>query len=125
TSWNGPVARDFNNDGTSSTNFMIESDCFDNSTIVINQNGTYTMTYNEMALDGTAWGCANTQTTTGTWTRNGNTFTTTSVSGGMETDTDFTFSQNNGTLTRSMTNVQYPSFNATTGDAEFAMGNVN
>lgn len=125
TSWNAPMAGDFNDDGVSSTNFMTESNCFNNSTMTVNANGTYTMSYNTMGMNGTSWGCGTTQNSSGTWTRNGNTFTTTSSSSGTSTSSDFTFNGTNQTMTHYMSNAQYPSFNATTGNAEFGTGNVN
>jgi hypothetical protein len=125
-SWNSPVAVDFDNNGTSSANMMTESSCFDNSTMTINNNGTYTMTYNDVGINSAVSSCR-TETTTGTWARSGNTFTTTSGTGSSAIDTDYSFSSSGAspTMTRFMTGAQYPSINTTTGDPEYTTGNVN
>lgn len=124
-SWNMPVAVDFDNNGTSSTNMMNESNCYNNSVMTVNNDGTYTMTYNSVGINGNTSSCQS-QTTTGTWTRNGNTFTTSSGSGSAMTNTDYSFSSagNNQTITRYMTGAQYPSINSTTGDPMYSTGNV-
>jgi hypothetical protein len=125
-SWNSPVAVDFDNNGTSSANLMTESSCFDNSTMTINDDGTYTMTYNDVGITGAVSSCR-TETTTGTWARSGNSFTTTSGTGSSAIDTDYSFSSSGAspTMTRFMTGAQYPSINTTSGDPEYATGNVN
>ncbi len=40
TAWNGTEPIDLNNDGTESTNFLDEMDCYDNETIVFNADNT-------------------------------------------------------------------------------------
>jgi len=127
TSWNAPMAMDFDGNGMTSANFMTESSCYNNSRITLNNNGTYNMTYNSMGITGTTVNCGTTENTSGTWKRNGNNIVTTSTSGGTSTNSSYSFSQASGsnaaTMTRSMTNVQYPSWNGTT--ASWANGNVN
>jgi lipocalin-like protein len=125
TAWNAPVAMDFDGNGTTSANFMTESNCYNNSRMTLNSNGTYNMTYNSMGITGTTTNCAATQTTTGTWTRSGNSIMTTAT-GSASADT-YSFANGSGsngaTLSRSMTNVQYPTLSGST--ASWANGNVN
>lgn len=40
-SWNAPKAADFDGDGTSNRNMMLESSCYNNSVMQINEDGTY------------------------------------------------------------------------------------
>jgi hypothetical protein len=122
TSWNAPMAVDLNGDGTTNTNVMTETNCYNNSMMTINQNGTYTMTYNSAGINGTAIEC-DTETTVGTWTRSGNTFTTTQT-GGASLPINYSFQGgSNTTLTRNMTGWQYPTMNG--GVASWSTGNVN
>lgn len=128
TSWNSPNAIDFDNDGTSSANMMDESTCYDNSKMVLHQDGTYTMAYNFIGITGTTASCAPVENTSGTWVRSGNTITTTSMVNGVATDTDYSFAVGSGTngntMTRYMTNAQYPTLNES-GGAVWSTGNVN
>ena len=124
TSWNSPSSIDFDGDGTSNTNMMNESQCYSNSTMSINNNGTYTMTYNYMDINNGTVTCG-TESTNGTWVRNGNSFTTTHMSGGENMNTNYNFAANNSTtLTRNMTNWNYPSMDED-GNAMFSQGNVS
>jgi len=127
TAWNAPVAMDFDGNGTTSTNFMTETNCYNNSKIILNSNGTYTMTYNALGITGTTAGCAASQATSGTWTRSGNNIVTTSTTGGSSTSATYSFANgsasNGATLTRSMTNAQYPTISG--NNATWANGNVN
>jgi hypothetical protein len=123
TSWMAPTAVDLDGNGTTSTNMMMESSCYDDSMMTINQNGTYTMTYNSAGINGTSLEC-DTETTVGTWTRSGNSFTTSHMSGGQNMSTNYSFQGgSNTTLTRNMNNWQYPMMN--NGTASWGNGNVS
>jgi len=123
TSWNSPVSVDFDGDGVSNTNMMNESNCYNNSIMRINNDNTYTMTYNYVGIDGTV--SCQSETTNGTWTRNGNSFATTNIAGGQNVNTNYNFaSGNQTTLTRNMSNWNYPSVDAN-GSQVYASGNVN
>lgn len=125
TSWNSPESLDFNGDGTANTNMMNESMCYNDSEMVVENDGTYTMTYNyvNVANDGTV--SCQTESTQGTWIRNGNSFTTTNVSGGQNMEANYSFQGGNSTtLTRNMTNWNYPVM-GDDGNASWGNGNVN
>lgn len=125
TAWNAPMSLDFNGDGTSNTNMMNESTCYNNSEMIIENDGSYTMTYNYVNIDGSGNVSCQTETTFGTWTRNGNSFTTTHLSGGQNMDVNYNFAAGNSTtLTRNMTNWNYPMLDID-GNAAWGNGNVN
>jgi hypothetical protein len=124
TAFNAPMAIDFNNDGTSSVNLMDESNCYNDSFLVVNQNGTYTMTSNTVNIDGTTSSCAS-EVKTGSWTRSGNTFTTSSGTGANVQRTDFSWNGTNRTFTRNATNFNYPTWNTVTNSPEWGTGNVS
>ncbi|MGQ2981939.1 lipocalin family protein [Flavobacterium sp.] len=122
TAWNAPVAVDFNDDGTANVNLMNETSCYNNSDLILHRDGTYDMTYNYVNIDGTV-SCGS-ETTTGTWTRTGNTVTTTHLSGGQNVTADFNYaSGNQRTLTRTVSNWNYPSIDG--NDQVYAVGSVN
>jgi hypothetical protein len=122
TSWNAPMAVDFDGDGVSNTNMMNESSCYNNSVMRVNKDNTYTMTYNYVGIDGEV--SCETETTNGTWTRSGNSFTTSNMANGQNMNTNYAFgSTNQTTLTRNMSNWNYPSID-TDGNQAYASGNV-
>ena len=123
-SWNVPTAIDYDDDGDSSTNMMTESTCYNNTVMTLNEDGTYTSTYNSVGINNGVSSCAQSQVTSGTWTRNGNNLTATTTYGGSGTNS-WTWNQQANTVTRSLTNSQYPSINSTTGDFEYATGNIS
>lgn len=124
TEWNSPMAVDYDGNGVSSMNMMSESACYNNSEIRLNENGTFTSTYNSVQIIGGESSCAQSQVTGGTWTRSGNTLTATTTSGGSGANT-WTWNGNEGTLSRMQANAQYPSINSTSGAYEYGTGNVN
>lgn len=124
TAQNSPVAIDYDGNGTSSANMMTESNCYNNTVMTINADGTYTSTYNGINISNGESTCASSQVTSGTWQRSGNTLTATTTNGGTGTNS-WTWSAANGTMSRMAANAQYPSINSTTGDFEYATGNVN
>lgn len=128
TAYNGPSSVDFDGDGTSSINFMDESDCWNNSTMTLNANGTYTMSSNGMNIDSGTSSCSSSATATnGTWTRTGSTITTTQTSTGTGVGSSRSWAWSSGahTLTNAQSNAQYPSFNSGTGLYSWSTGSVN
>lgn len=84
------------------------------------------MTYNYTKVDGTV--TCESETTAGTWTRDGNSFSTTNMNGTQTMNTNYTFATGPGaqgnTLTRNMANWNYPGVDAN-GNRMYATGNVN
>jgi hypothetical protein len=83
TSFTTVGAVDANNDGNATTNFMNETGCYNNSTIVLNSNNTAIGTLNELELNLDLVAGSTTQyeytsicndgiPSTGTWTQSGN-----------------------------------------------------
>lgn len=107
------TAQDMNNDGTSSTNLLLESNCYSQSQITLHEDGTYEeeRTWNVLGNLGLSLTCQS-ETSFGRWTRNGNNVTTNQTSGGSgNLATNFTFDVNTNTLVRTENNGQYPGFN--------------
>jgi hypothetical protein len=107
TSYNIPTAVDYNEDGTTSTNLMTESDCFVDNYIKLNSNHTYARTDNYIDLSTGLPLCAP-YTETGVWKRTGDVVTLTSSDSNfyLPYDTELTYSGDN--LNISMTAVDYP-----------------
>ena len=94
TAWNGTEPIDLNNDGTESTNFLEELDCYNNETIVFNADNTgqiFSTSYAEIDIvlevgstnsyDFTVDCIEAAETTDMTWSQNGNVVSITDVSG--------------------------------------------
>ncbi|TCK69080.1 hypothetical protein DFQ05_0592 [Winogradskyella wandonensis] len=94
TAWIGEEPVDLNNDGTGSTNFLEEMDCYNNETLVFNDDGTgasISTSYadieifldpdNSEEFDFTVDCILENETTQFTWTQDGNIITTTDVFG--------------------------------------------
>jgi hypothetical protein len=126
TAFNAPMSVDFDADGTSSSNLLNESDCFDNSKLVLNADGTFTLTDNAVTINGTTASCGS-QTTTGIWGRSGNTLTTGSGPGN-GVMTNYMYVSESGsssaTITRTIADGNYPSLNGS-GDPQWSVGTVN
>lgn len=101
TAFNISVPQDLNGDGTASVNQMNETTCFDNNTLIINANNTFSSTSKglDINIDGpvAVLECYTDPTITGTWSQSGNNITFTYVDGG-QTYTDV-FILNGNTLT--------------------------
>ncbi|RZJ66306.1 MAG: hypothetical protein EOO50_10260 [Flavobacterium sp.] len=123
TAFNSPTAIDYDDDGDSSVNMMTESDCYNNTVMTLNEDGTFTSTYNGVGISSGVSSCASSVNSSGTWTRTGNTIATTTTAGGSGTNS-WTWNSSGTTLSRTQANAQYPSINATTGDFEYGTGNV-
>jgi len=106
------MAQDLDNDGDTSTNLVTETNCYVNSGITFNSDGTYDEQSSTSVLGalGLSLEC-DSETSTGTWTRNGETVTTTRTSGGVNVTTEYMFDAETKKLTRTEEDGQYPSVN--------------
>lgn len=76
TAFNTGIPTDLNNDGTASTNQMLETSCFNNNLISINPNGTFTATSKGVDVSSSASVvCYSDPDITGTWVLNGTVLT--------------------------------------------------
>ncbi|HOZ76145.1 MAG TPA: hypothetical protein PLS51_10365 [Flavobacterium sp.] len=120
------TAQNLDGDSDSSTNLTTESSCYAGSQITFNSNGTYERRINKSILAnlGLSLTC-DTEITTGTWTRNGNTITTHRTSSGSgSVNVNYTFNSATRVLTGSDSNGDYPSFNSVTSLWAMLTGNV-
>lgn len=120
------LAQDLDHDGDSSTNLMTESSCYSSSKIEFKSDGTYSetaatsiLTNGNIALE------CHTETTTGTWVRNGDVVTTRHTSGNVNVSTEYMFNSTTHTLTRTDASGDYPGFNAVTSLFMNLTGNIN
>jgi hypothetical protein len=119
-------AQNLDGDGDSSTNLSTESSCYAQSYIVFYSNGTYERQINKSVLAnlGVSLTC-DVETTTGTWTRNGDTITTHRTSSGSgSVDVNYTLNSTTHVLSGSDSNGDYPSFNTVTSLWAMVTGNV-
>ncbi|MES2863608.1 MAG: lipocalin family protein [Bacteroidota bacterium] len=102
TAFNTSVSTDLNNDGTSSTNQLSETTCFNNSFLTLNANNTFSADSKGVEIDlGTnTLDCFTDPVTIGTWAVSGSTLTTTYVDSGTTYTETYTISGN--TLTYSL-----------------------
>ena len=114
TSYIVATAQDLDGDGDASTNLMTESSCYADTRITFNSDGTYNKTtaMNVASASGLTLNCE-TETTTGTWTRNGNSVTTTQ-SGSSAITADYTLDAANETLMLMEEDASYMGFNSVT-----------
>lgn len=103
TAFNTSVPVDLNNDGVSNNNHMLETNCYNNSFLVLNNNNTFTATgkgveiETDSATNTTTIACYDDGVTAGTWTLSGNNVSFNYVFDG-ETFSD-TFVRSGNTLT--------------------------
>lgn len=120
------TAQDLDDDGDSSTNLLSETDCYASSNIMFKSDGTYTEQSSNSALLselGLALTC-NTETHTGTFTRNGNKIITRMTSGSDTVTVNYTLDTETNTISRSDINGEYPSFNNATNIYSMVNGNL-
>lgn len=123
-SWNSPSATDLNNDGDSSANMMAESPCYDDSILVLQQNGTFTHTNNSIQINKGVVSCANSQHIAGIWKRSGTTVTTAAMVGGTRIERAYTFTETaaGSKLMLNISDTQYPTMSA--GNVSWATGTI-
>lgn len=115
TALTAPLTQDYDGDGDSSSNLVMEGNCYNNSWISFHSDGTYDEGYSSsiMGTGGLNLTC-NSQTSSGTYTQNGNTITTTRTSGEGNANATYSFNSTAHTLTRTETNGTYAGWNALT-----------
>lgn len=127
TAFNTPAPVDYDGDGTSSANMLDESDCYDDSRITINRDGTYILEDNFIGIHGTTSFC-DSRITKGTWSRSGNMLTTTSDLAGDIVVRNYTFTTGMGmsanTMTMDMSNADIPGRNVS-GNPQSSLGPVS
>lgn len=120
------TAQNLDGDGDSSTNLMNETNCYSDSNITFNADGTYNETSSGSILSSTGLSLnCDTKTTIGHWTKNGNTVTTTHLSGNTTITTAYTFDATTHLLKRTDSQGQYPGFNAVTSLFATLTGSIN
>ena len=119
-------AIDFDGNGTSSTNLVNESDCFNSNILRLNADHTYLKVDNFIDMSSGVAACAD-FLETGVWRRDGDVITTTSSSSGdngLEPyELTYTYNGDTGTLTESETDFTYPTIDI--GSQSTAVGDVN
>jgi len=92
TAFNTSVPTDLNNDGTASINQMSETNCFNNSLLTLNTNGTFTADTKgiEIDLNTTQLACFEDPDINGNWTIQGNTLRLYYTEGGVPNIDEFT-----------------------------------
>lgn len=92
TAFNTSVPTDLNGDGTTSTNQMNETSCFNNMFIIINSNNTFNADAKGVEIDfsNNITQCYTDPDYNGTWVLNGNILTLTYVDGGITYNDNFT-----------------------------------
>lgn len=103
TAFNISEPQDLNGDGTTSINQMNETSCFNNNTLIINSDNTFSSTSKglDINIDGPVaiLECYTDPTITGTWSQNGNNVTFTYVDGGQTYTDIFVLTGNTLTMT--------------------------
>jgi hypothetical protein len=113
TSYNAPTAQDYDNDGDISSNLVLEGGCYNDSWISFHSDGTYNQNFRQTTTGngGLTLDC-NTQVTSGTYTRNGNSITT-YATGSSAVSAVYTYNAVTGTLSGSQSNAAYTAWNST------------
>ncbi|MDI1257374.1 MAG: hypothetical protein PSV16_14870 [Flavobacterium sp.] len=125
TAVNAPTAQDYDGDGDSNNNLVLEGACYNESWISFHNNGTYDeeRTTATTGQGGLSIDC-DTQASSGTYTQTGNTITTTRTSGSGNATATFTFNSSAHTLTRNESNGTYSGFNTATSVWANLTGNL-
>ena len=95
TAFNTGIPTDLNHDGTTSTNQMLETSCFNNNFITINPNGTFTATSKGVDVSASATlECYTDPNIAGTWVLNGTVLTLSYVEASVQISEMFSVSGN-------------------------------
>ncbi|WP_181248434.1 lipocalin family protein [Flavobacterium magnum] len=126
TSFRTEMPVDYDGNGTRSSDLMDETRCYDDSRLTINRDGTYILEENAVAINGTTSFC-DARIVKGTWTRSGNSLTTTSdLEDGYVVD-KYAFATDNGmsgnTMTITMAHADIP-FRDAAGNPHLTSGTV-
>jgi len=112
---NAPSAQDYDNDGDSNADLVLEGSCYNASWITFRQDGTYEehLSTTTTADGGVTLDC-DMAVSSGTYVQNGNTVTTTRTSGEGSASTTFTFNAESHTLVATNNNGNYTAWNEAT-----------
>jgi hypothetical protein len=95
TAFNTGIPTDLNNDGTTSTNQMLETSCFNNNILTINPDGTFKATSKGVEVSaGATLECYTDPDITGTWVLSGTILTLQFVEAGVQITELFSVSAN-------------------------------
>jgi hypothetical protein len=118
--------QDLDDDGEDSFNLLNESNCYGQSNITFNSDGTYDeeFTYSVLSASGLSFECE-TVTRSGTYDRDGDTLTTTDTSGSVDVNTTYEFNSATNTISRSDNDAEYPGLNTATSLWVMLTGNAD
>ena len=95
TAFNTGIPTDLNNDGTTSTNQMLETSCFNNNILTINPDGTFKATSKGVEVSaGATLECYTDPDITGTWVLNGTVLSLSYVEASVQNTEMFSVSAN-------------------------------
>lgn len=118
--------QDLDNDGEESFDLTNETNCYTESNITFNSDGTYDEEFTKSILTSTGLALeCNTETRTGTYTRDGDEVTLTRATGSGNVNTVFDFNSATNTLSRRDNNGNYPSLNLLTSLFAMISGTVD
>lgn len=125
TTLNAPSAQDYDNDGDTNTNLVLEGACYNESWISFHEDGTYNESFTSSTTSegGVSLEC-DTKISSGTYVQSGDAVTTTRTSGEGSLTMTFTFNASNRTLTRTENNGNYVGFNSVTSLFANLTGNL-
>lgn len=120
------AAQDLNGDGETSGNLVQETDCYGQSNLTLNTDGTFEQTWNYVTITnlGTELSCES-ETRTGWWTRQGDSIILNHLSGTSNVASIFSFNANGETLTQVNNDWEYPGFNSVTSLFTMLSGTVD
>ena len=118
-----PTAQDFDNDGDTSTNAVVEGPCYNDSWISFHDNGTYdgNLRTSTGSANGFNLNCSS-ESASGTYTVSGDRITTIDSDSG--DSITFTLDADSRTVMMADVNALYPSWNATSSQWSNVVGNV-
>jgi hypothetical protein len=115
TSLIAPNTQDYDNDGDSNTNLVLEGDCYNDSWISFHTDGTYDEGFSSSVLaDGGLSLSCDTKIASGTYMQTGNSIATTKTSGEGTASATYTFDSSSHTLIRTENAGSYAGWNTAT-----------
>jgi hypothetical protein len=125
TSLTAPTSQDYDSDGDSNTNLVLEGNCYNESWISFHEDGTYdeSITSSTSTDGGLTLDC-DTQVSSGTYTQDGNTITTMRTEGEGSLTATYAFNSAIHTLTATSTGASYAGWNTLTSLFTEQVGNL-
>ena len=110
-----PTEEDYDSDGDSNINLVMEGTCYNDSWISFHEDGTYDEESNSSTttVGGLSLSCTSAESS-GTYIQDGNMITTTRTSGSGTATATYNFDANSHTLSRTITGGIYSGWNSTT-----------